>query len=131
MPSTNYLAITKTARPISGEWVINTSLRLPTTVLPPLREGDSEDSRPHVYLKNKLGPITASVELARGSGRAHIILKTFCGPISLKLEVSLVRSVYQTRDTHHTNQNSPEELRRKVFHSMHIRSRSSTRLHSS
>ena len=60
---TNYTSISQRYGSIKGRWVINPSLSIPSSVLPPLPEGTSEDARKNLFLETKDGKIEADVTL--------------------------------------------------------------------
>ena len=60
---TNYTSISQRYGSIKGRWVINPSLSIASSVLPPLSEGTSEDAGKNLFLETKDGKIKADVTL--------------------------------------------------------------------
>jgi hypothetical protein len=109
----NHLYITRATGPIKGSWIIDTSLKLPPAMLPPVEEGTT---RKNLRLHAKVGKVSAKVEV-RGNptptpmsahssesshsspsdGRAHLYFRSEMSNIKLKL-VSLMIRVQGRRD---------------------------------
>lgn len=97
----NHLYITRPAGHIKGSWIIDTSLKLPAAMLPPIEEGTT---RKNVQFIAKTGKISARVEVrgrviplrsqspessstcsSFGDGRAHLSFRSESSNVKLRL----------------------------------------------
>ncbi|TFK31750.1 hypothetical protein BDQ12DRAFT_693605 [Crucibulum laeve] len=60
----NFVTTTRTNRPIRGTWLIDPTLAVPAAFLPPLAEGETEETRSNLYLSGTNGSIAADVTIA-------------------------------------------------------------------
>ncbi|KAI9457928.1 hypothetical protein HD554DRAFT_1758305 [Boletus coccyginus] len=60
---TNFLALFNEDESIRGEFVIDPSIRIPSAVLPPLAEDESEDDRKNLRLRSKSSSVHADIWL--------------------------------------------------------------------
>ncbi|KIJ63805.1 hypothetical protein HYDPIDRAFT_188250 [Hydnomerulius pinastri MD-312] len=65
---TNFLALSSEHSSIKGEFIIDPSMRIPASLLPPLSEGETEADRKNLLLNSKTGSISAEVWLLRSRG---------------------------------------------------------------
>lgn len=79
--ATNHLEISQYLAPISGEWKIDTRLRIPKYG----RGAVSPDDQPNLSLKTQIGTISASIELVGGPERARLVNITSLGTISVRI----------------------------------------------
>jgi hypothetical protein len=52
---------------VKGSYVIDPALRIPSRLLPPLEEGETEDQRQNLKLLSHNGSVQASIVLVEGS----------------------------------------------------------------
>ncbi|KAF9220799.1 hypothetical protein BS17DRAFT_713527, partial [Gyrodon lividus] len=64
---TNHLALSNESSTIKGEFVIDPSIRIPHSLLPPLTEDEDEADRKNLRLSSKFGSIKAEVWLLSSS----------------------------------------------------------------
>jgi hypothetical protein len=81
----NYIDIVSEHRPITGSWILDTSLVIPEFLLAPISDGET---RPNLSLSGKGPTINAEVELAgwpNSHDRALLVLNNIAGNLVLKL----------------------------------------------
>ncbi|KAG8216598.1 hypothetical protein J3R82DRAFT_6784 [Butyriboletus roseoflavus] len=69
---TNFLSLFNEHDTIRGEFVIDPSIRIPSSMLPPLGDGKTEDDRKHLSLRSKFSSVHAEIWLL-GSPRDSVI----------------------------------------------------------
>ncbi|KIK92817.1 hypothetical protein PAXRUDRAFT_829614 [Paxillus rubicundulus Ve08.2h10] len=94
---TNFLAIANESSTIRGEVVLDPSLRIPSSLLPPLAEGETEADRKNLRLSSKSGSISNKIWILNSPGsddlpaaerkRTTIDLASDHGSIRVQLEV--------------------------------------------
>ncbi|KAJ7624256.1 hypothetical protein DFH06DRAFT_1445927, partial [Mycena polygramma] len=86
--ATNFLSLNRDNESIKGTYAIDPSVKVPEFLLPPLAAGETEATRPNVYLHTTNGSIDVNVFLV-GCGdakrRVDIVLESSNGSISVKL----------------------------------------------
>ncbi|KAF8427657.1 hypothetical protein L210DRAFT_3652516 [Boletus edulis BED1] len=60
---TNFLSLSNSDSSICGEFVIDPSIRIPSSILPPLRQDDTEDDRKNLNLRSQNSSVNADIWL--------------------------------------------------------------------
>ncbi|KAJ7583793.1 hypothetical protein C8J56DRAFT_192483 [Mycena floridula] len=93
----NYISIHRKIGPLNEKHVLDPTIQIPPSLLPPLLQGETEDSRRHLSLETKTGSIQADITLVdklssdilHKSGRVVMGVKTFgVGAISVQVHAS-------------------------------------------
>jgi len=65
--ATNFLALSTRDSTINGEFIVNPSMRIPSSLLPPLGDNETEDDRKNLSLTSKHSSVHADIWLLSGS----------------------------------------------------------------
>lgn len=88
----NYLSVDETHRPIKGTYIIDPSMRVPSTYLPPLGEGETERDRKNLHLHTRDGSVNVDIWLVGHqrhseirNGRTTLHVSSRDGSITVKV----------------------------------------------
>ncbi|KAI6104093.1 hypothetical protein F5141DRAFT_1126954 [Pisolithus sp. B1] len=68
---TNYLSVSEMDNSIKGTYIIDPSVHVPSTYLPPLGEGETERDRKNLHLRTRDGSVDVDVWLVGHQGRSE------------------------------------------------------------
>ena len=96
----NYLSLTRTVNSVKGVFVVDPTLRIPSSLLPALEDGETEDDRKNLRLVSSHGSVDVNIfllagergESETGTARTRMLVGSYNGSIVARL-VSPPRSL--------------------------------------